>query len=114
MLYSFIAGHYTSIDRVEQLIKIQRERINLLNTVKIVSFSIQIFGQIKASKPEVMDMLVQIIHRYDIVATHILRSRVDRRDLSTENLARAGQKEHRDYPMIQKSKVPWFRITDQS
>ena len=43
------------------------------NTVKIASFNIQIFGQTKASKPEVMDILAKIIRRYDIVAIQEIR-----------------------------------------
>ena len=37
-------------------------------TITIASFNIQQFGQTKASKPEVMEILSDIIRRYDIVA----------------------------------------------
>lgn len=43
------------------------------DSVKIASFNIQIFGQTKAGKPEVMDILAQIIRRYDIVAIQEIR-----------------------------------------
>jgi len=43
------------------------------DTIKIASFNIQIFGQTKASKQEVMDILVQIIREFDIVAIQEIR-----------------------------------------
>jgi hypothetical protein len=42
-------------------------------TITIASFNIQVFGQTKASKPEEMEILVDIIHRYDIVAIQEIR-----------------------------------------
>ncbi len=41
--------------------------------IKIASFNIQIFGQSKSSKQEVMDILVQIIRNFDIVAIQEIR-----------------------------------------
>lgn len=43
------------------------------DTIKIASFNIQIFGQTKASKQEVMDILAQIIREFDIVAIQEIR-----------------------------------------
>jgi len=43
------------------------------DTIKIASFNIQIFGQSKASKQEVMDILAQIIREFDIVAIQEIR-----------------------------------------
>ena len=43
------------------------------DTVKIASFNIQIFGQSKASNQEEMDVLVQIIREFDIVAIQEIR-----------------------------------------
>jgi deoxyribonuclease-1-like protein len=43
------------------------------DTITIASFNIQIFGVSKAGKPEVMDILAQIIRRYDIVAIQEIR-----------------------------------------
>lgn len=42
-------------------------------TISILSFNIQIFGRAKASKPEVMDILVDIIDDYDLVAIQEIR-----------------------------------------
>ena len=41
--------------------------------IKIASFNIQNFGQSKSSKQEVMDILVQIIRDFDIVAIQEIR-----------------------------------------
>jgi endonuclease/exonuclease/phosphatase family metal-dependent hydrolase len=42
--------------------------------IKIASFNIQIFGQSKINKPEVMNILAKIIKKYDIVAVQEVRS----------------------------------------
>ena len=42
-------------------------------TLRIGSFNIQIFGISKASKPEVMDILADIIRTYDIIAIQEIR-----------------------------------------
>lgn len=42
-------------------------------SVKIGSFNIQVFGQSKAAKPEVMDVLAEIIRNYDVVAVQEIR-----------------------------------------
>lgn len=41
--------------------------------ITIASFNIQVFGQTKASKPEVMEILADIIRQYDIVAIQEIR-----------------------------------------
>lgn len=43
--------------------------------ITIASFNIEIFGQTKASKPEVMEILVDIIRKYDIVAIQEIRDK---------------------------------------
>ena len=43
------------------------------DSIKIASFNIQIFGQSKASDQEVMNILVQIIRNFDIVAIQEIR-----------------------------------------
>lgn len=43
------------------------------NNITIASFNLQVFGQTKANKPEVMDVLAKIIRRYDIVAVQEIR-----------------------------------------
>lgn len=42
-------------------------------TITIASFNIQVFGQTKASKPVVMEILADIIQQYDIVAIQEIR-----------------------------------------
>ena len=42
-------------------------------TITIASFNIQVFGQTKASKPEVMAILAEIISDFDIVAIQEIR-----------------------------------------
>ena len=46
---------------------------NTSASIKIASFNIQIFGQSKASNQEVMDILVQIIRNFDIIAIQEIR-----------------------------------------
>ncbi len=41
--------------------------------INIASFNIQIFGQSKSGKPDVMDVLVDIVRRYDVVAIQEIR-----------------------------------------
>ena len=42
-------------------------------TLRIGAFNIQVFGTTKASKPEVMDILADIIRTYDIIAIQEIR-----------------------------------------
>jgi endonuclease/exonuclease/phosphatase family metal-dependent hydrolase len=44
-------------------------------TLKIGAFNIQVFGKSKAGKPEVMDVLADIIRTYDIVAIQEIRDK---------------------------------------
>ena len=44
-------------------------------TLRIGAFNIQVFGKSKASKPEVMDVLADIIRTYDIVAIQEIRDK---------------------------------------
>lgn len=46
-------------------------------TIKIASFNIQIFGESKINKPEVMKTLAKIVRRFDIVAIQEVRSQQD-------------------------------------
>jgi endonuclease/exonuclease/phosphatase family metal-dependent hydrolase len=43
--------------------------------ITVASFNIQIFGQTKISKPEIMDVISRIIRRYDVVAIQEVRSK---------------------------------------
>jgi len=43
------------------------------DTLRIGAFNIQVFGVTKASKPEVMDVLADIIRTYDVVAIQEIR-----------------------------------------
>ena len=45
------------------------------DTIKIASFNIQVFGQSKSSKPEVMEILADIIRGFDIVAIQEVRDK---------------------------------------
>lgn len=45
------------------------------DTIKIASFNIQVFGTSKLKKPEVMDILVKVIRRFDVVAVQEVRSK---------------------------------------
>lgn len=43
--------------------------------ITVASFNIQIFGQSKIGKPEIMDVISKIIKRYDVVAIQEVRSK---------------------------------------
>jgi len=47
------------------------------DSICIASFNIQVFGTLKLSKPEVMDILVKVVRRFDIVAVQEIRSKDD-------------------------------------
>lgn len=44
------------------------------DTIKIASFNIQVFGTSKLKKPEVMNVLAQVIRRFDVVAIQEVRA----------------------------------------
>jgi endonuclease/exonuclease/phosphatase family metal-dependent hydrolase len=41
--------------------------------LKIAAFNVQVFGRTKLAKPEVVDILKQIVHRYDIILIQEIR-----------------------------------------
>ncbi len=43
-------------------------------TLRIATFNIQVFGQSKLNKPEVMDVLARTVRRFDVVAIQEIRS----------------------------------------
>ena len=45
------------------------------NSIRIASFNIQVFGQSKLAKPDVMEVIADIIRRFDVVAIQEIRSR---------------------------------------
>ena len=47
---------------------------NASNTIRIASFNIQVFGTSKASKPNVMEILAQVVRKFDLVAIQELRT----------------------------------------
>ncbi len=44
-------------------------------TIRIASFNIQVFGMSKLRKPDVMDVLAQVVRRFDVVAIQEVRSK---------------------------------------
>jgi endonuclease/exonuclease/phosphatase family metal-dependent hydrolase len=44
-------------------------------TIRIASFNIQVFGESKLAKPEVMQVLVDVVRQFDVVAIQEVRSR---------------------------------------
>jgi len=55
--------------------KIEEGREQQRDYIKVASFNIQVFGQSKINKPDVMDILSRIIKRYDVVAIQEIRSK---------------------------------------
>jgi endonuclease/exonuclease/phosphatase family metal-dependent hydrolase len=45
------------------------------DTLRIASFNIQVFGESKAGKPHVMDILARIVRRFDVVAIQEVRAK---------------------------------------
>jgi endonuclease/exonuclease/phosphatase family metal-dependent hydrolase len=50
------------------------EELSLTDTIRISSFNIQVFGQSKMAKPEVANILADIIARSDLIAVQEVRS----------------------------------------
>jgi endonuclease/exonuclease/phosphatase family metal-dependent hydrolase len=44
------------------------------NSIRIASFNIQVFGQAKLNKPAVMNVLAEVVRRFDVVAIQEIRS----------------------------------------
>ena len=55
--------------------KIEEGREQQRDYIKVASFNIQVFGQSKINKPDVMDILSRIIKKYDVVAIQEVRSK---------------------------------------
>jgi endonuclease/exonuclease/phosphatase family metal-dependent hydrolase len=45
------------------------------DSIRVASFNIQVFGQSKSEKPEVMDVLARVVRRFDVVAIQEIRSK---------------------------------------
>jgi deoxyribonuclease-1-like protein len=45
------------------------------DTIRIATFNIQVFGESKLSKPEVMDILARVVRQFDVVAVQEIRAR---------------------------------------
>jgi len=45
------------------------------DTIRVASFNIQVFGTSKANKPEVMNILAEVIRSFDVVAIQEIRSK---------------------------------------
>lgn len=43
------------------------------DTIRVASFNIQVFGTSKSKKPQVMDILAQVVRKFDIVAVQEIR-----------------------------------------
>jgi endonuclease/exonuclease/phosphatase family metal-dependent hydrolase len=53
--------------------EIQVENTSSFETIRIGAFNIQVFGTTKASKPEVMNVLANIVRTYDVIAIQEIR-----------------------------------------
>jgi hypothetical protein len=51
------------------------EPATAVNAIKIASFNIQVFGKAKASKPEIIEVLADIISQFDVVAIQEIRDK---------------------------------------
>jgi deoxyribonuclease-1-like protein len=45
------------------------------DSIRVASFNIQVFGESKSSKPQVMDILARIVRRFDVVAVQEVRAK---------------------------------------
>jgi len=66
-------------------------------TIRVGAFNIQVFGVTKASKPEVMEILAQIIRSYDVVAIQEIR---DSSQTSLPQLVEAVNSEGANYEYV--------------
>lgn len=71
-------------------------------TIRIGAFNIQVFGVTKAAKPEVMDVLAQIIRTYDIVAVQEVR---DSSGTALPALLKAVNADGSDYAYIESERL---------
>lgn len=89
-LAALVAGGYAlNIVEIKGLDRLGREALSVVGSaptatahaggaasesIRIATFNIQVFGTTKADKPHVMEILSQVIRRYDIVAIQEIRS----------------------------------------
>ncbi len=66
-------------------------------TIRVGAFNIQVFGVTKASKPEVMEVLAQIIRSYDVVAVQEIR---DKSQTALPQLVDAVNREGANYEYV--------------
>ena len=62
------------------------KQANCPDTITIASFNIQVFGKTKAGKPEVMEIITDIITQFDIVAIQEIRDKSGTAITHLENL----------------------------
>ena len=60
--------------------------VNQTDIISIASFNIQVFGKTKASKPEVMATIVNIISQFDVVAIQEIRDKSGTAIVKLENM----------------------------
>jgi deoxyribonuclease-1-like protein len=65
-------------------------------TIRIATFNIQVFGDSKAKKPRIMDILARIVRQFDVVAVQEVRSKTEDFIPSFVDLVNAGGR-HYDY-----------------
>jgi len=65
---------------------------NEFDNISIISFNIQVFGRSKSKKKEVMDVIIDIIDDYDIIAIQEIR---DRTDFTLNNLIKSMPPEYK-------------------
>lgn len=63
----------TSCNREAEIVFEPTEQVMEQETLSLLTFNIQIFGKTKAGKPEVMDILADIIMQYDLIAIQEVR-----------------------------------------
>jgi len=65
--------------RIEQDKEIPKSSLEQkADTIQIASFNIQVFGKSKRNKPEVMKVLTDIVHKYDITAIQEFRDKEEK------------------------------------
>ncbi len=69
----FLLSSFSCSTALDDVPQDEPQNVPSPDTIKIASFNIQVFGQSKSSKQEVMDILVQIIRNFDIVAIQEIR-----------------------------------------
>jgi len=84
---NFVESHSETIQDLHEEINRREQPVGNANwnppiardgtSISIATFNIQVFGQSKLKKPQVMDVLARVVRRFDVIAIQEIRSKED-------------------------------------